>query len=124
MTTKSVILETTGSHRDQIDFAFILLGVPLLMLGDWNRSLILLVPFACTASLSHPLTKDSSLSLLMIIGGITTSLNTYAFSVSQPPRIFILMMIGLSIVASVFILAKIGKLLMAQRTYAPVELRL
>jgi hypothetical protein len=94
---------------DQIDFAVLLLGVPLLLMGDWNRSLLLLVPFACNASLLHPLAQKKQFNLFILIGGVATAFNNFAFTRLRPPSLFVLTMIALSMAISFLILITIAR---------------
>lgn len=106
-------------HRDQEDFAVLLLGAPLLLMGDWNRSLILLTPFACLASLTQPLMRARRFAWLLLLGGVTTPLNSFAFIERTPPALFLRAMTVLSLVASALLLWQIVRRLFQTPVAAP-----
>src|SRR6266705_282765 len=59
---------------DDVRYLAILLAVPVLLLGDWDRTFLVAVPFAATAAVSYRLAQHPLLSFLLGAGGVTTSL--------------------------------------------------
>jgi len=55
-------------------FVIALPFVPLLLTGDWDRSLMIVVPFACMVAASHQLATDYTFLLLVTSGGLATAL--------------------------------------------------
>ena len=89
--------------QDQLGFAVLLMTVPVLLLGDWSRNLIILVPFACTVATAHPLTRNRSFNLLLAAGGLATALARPFHNETLPPQVLMLTMTAVSIVSSLLI---------------------
>jgi len=91
----------------QIGFAVMLLATPLLLLGDWGRSLLIAVPFAAIAAASHPLARDRYFIFLLALGGLSTALARPFHSTPPPPRALTVVMTAISVAASLMIAARI-----------------
>ena len=90
-------------------FGMMLVASPVLLSGDWDRSLLILVPFACIAVSFHPLIEEPKFQALLAIGGITTALARPLYTVLHVPRYFTLGMIAVSIVATAGITAQMAR---------------
>jgi hypothetical protein len=88
---------------DQLSFAIVLGTLPVLLLGDWIRSLIIMVPFACLVATAHPLARDRRFALLLAVGGLSTALARPFHSETPPPYLFTLMMTIVSAASSLAI---------------------
>lgn len=93
----------------QAAVAVMLLSMPLLLLGDWGRALLIVVPFAIVVSAAHPLAKDRSFALLLAVGGPATALARPFHSSLPPPRALTIAMIVVSVAASSMIAVRILK---------------
>jgi hypothetical protein len=91
---------------DQIGFAVLLISLPVLLLGDWSRNLIILVPFACVVATAHPLAGDRYFGLLLALGGLSTAL-ARPFHGEPLPHALSATMAVLSVVSSLLIGIKI-----------------
>jgi hypothetical protein len=85
---------------DQISFVILLTTLPVLLLGDWARNLIILVPFSCIVATSHPLSKDRRFVLLVAIGGLSTALARPFYGDAASAQAFTIAMSAISVVAS------------------------
>jgi hypothetical protein len=97
-----------GVKGDLLSLAVLFAALPLLLTGDWDRSLLLIVPFACVAATAHPLAHDLRFVALFFIGGVATALASPFFVISPPPRLFTFSMIGMSLTASLLLIVMIG----------------
>ncbi len=88
-------------------FAVMLVALPILLLGDWGRALLIVVPVACAAATAHPLTRDKQFSALLALGGLSTALARPFHSEFPLPQPFILTMTAISIASSLLISVKI-----------------
>lgn len=61
---------TMDKHR----YAAMMLATPILLTGDWDRTFVLLVPFACLAMVCSPFARDVRFCLLLGIGGLSAAL--------------------------------------------------
>jgi hypothetical protein len=59
---------------DDVRYLAILLAAPVLLLGDWDRTFLVAVPFAATSAVSYRLVQHPSLGFLLGAGGVSTSL--------------------------------------------------
>lgn len=91
----------------QIGFAVMLLAMPLLLLGDWGRSVLIAVPFAVIAAASHPLARDRYFIFLLALGGLSTALARPFHSTPPPPRVLTVAMTAISVAASLLIANRI-----------------
>jgi hypothetical protein len=91
----------------QIGFAVMLLATPLLLLGDWGRSLLIAVPFAVIAAAAHPLARDRYFVWLLAAGGLSTALARPFHSTPPPPRAIAVAMTAISVAASLLIATRI-----------------
>lgn len=94
----------------EIGFFLMLLALPLLLLGDWGRALLIVVPFACAVATAHPLTKTSQFSALLAIGGASTALARPFHSEFPPPQWLTLGLIVISVATSILIALRIFKI--------------
>jgi len=86
--------------EDETHFAVVLVSLPVLLLGDWSRALIILVPFACTVATSHPLARRPYFILLLAMGGLTTALARPFHSDIRSPQVLTLSMTVASVISS------------------------
>lgn len=84
-------------------FAVILVALPLLLLGDWGRALLIAVPFACSVVTADPLARDSQFAALLAIGGLTTALARPFHSELGSPLAFTVTMTVFSCASSLLI---------------------
>ena len=96
-------------NEDQIDFLVMLLPSPILLLGDWGRAFLLIVPFACVAATSHRLTIEHRFAMLLVAGGIATALARPVHGGIMPPQVFFISMAAVSAAVSVLIALKIAR---------------
>ncbi|MEK6288272.1 MAG: hypothetical protein AABO57_21345 [Acidobacteriota bacterium] len=102
----SSLIKRTRLSADQLGFALLLASLPVLLLGDWSRNLIILVPFACIVATAHPLARDRYFGLLLALGGLSTALARPLHG--EPlPRALSLTMAVISVVSSLLIGIKI-----------------
>jgi len=106
----------TRMTDDQIGFALMLLALPLLLLGDWGRALLIVVPFACTVAVAHPLARDRYFLFLLGLGGLSTALARPLHSTPPPPMALTLAMTVISVAASVLIAVRIVRSLASRST--------
>ena len=59
---------------DELRYSAMLFATPILLTGDWDRTFVLLVPFACLVPVSSPLARDVRFCFLLGIGGLSTAL--------------------------------------------------
>jgi hypothetical protein len=88
--------------EDQVGFAVLLISMPVLLLSDWSRNLIILVPFACTVATAHQLARDRDFGLLLALGGLSTAL-ARPFHGEPLPHSLSLTMTVISVVSSLLI---------------------
>jgi hypothetical protein len=58
----------------EIVFTVMLFGLPVLLLGDWGRSLLIIVPFASAVATRHEITGNRRFVALIAIGGVSTAM--------------------------------------------------
>jgi hypothetical protein len=92
---------------NEVGFGVVLATLPILLLADWSRSLMVLVPFACIVATSNPLSRDRWFALLLAIGGLATSLARPFHGDPVPPHILTLSMTIISVIASLLIAARL-----------------
>ena len=71
---RSRSVQSAVSDVFRIGLFISLLCLPLLLLGDWSRNLIVVVPFASVVASGHPLARDRHFVLLLATGGLSTAL--------------------------------------------------
>jgi hypothetical protein len=84
-----------------------LAALPFLLLGDWGRSLLILVPFGCMVATSHTLAKSNQFAALLAIGGLSTALARPLHSDPPLPLALTFTMTFISVAASILIGAKV-----------------
>ncbi|HYV04991.1 MAG TPA: hypothetical protein VFB82_10410 [Blastocatellia bacterium] len=99
----SRLIKRARVRADEVAFAVLLAGLPVLLLGDWSRNLIILVPFGCMVATSHPLARDRRFVLLLAIGGLSTALARPFHSETPPPYLLTLVMTIVSVLSSLAI---------------------
>lgn len=57
----------------EIVFTVMLFALPILLLGDWGRSLLIIVPFASAVATRHEITRSRHFVALIAIGGVSTA---------------------------------------------------
>lgn len=66
---------------DEMRFLAVLVACPILLTGDWDRTFMLVTPFACITAMASPLTRELRFTLLLGAGGLATSMaRSYYFS--------------------------------------------
>jgi hypothetical protein len=91
----------------EVGFSVMLAALPLLLLGDWGRALLIVVPFGCAVATSHPLARNAQFAALLAIGGLATALARPFHSELAPPLALTLTMTVISITSSLLIGVKI-----------------
>jgi hypothetical protein len=87
----------------EIAFSVMVVTLPVLLLGDWGRSLLIVVPFGCVVATSHTLAKSKRFAALLAIGGLSTALARPFHSDPQPPIALTLTMTVISVASSILI---------------------
>lgn len=113
MCIKPRAVRSFGLDVYRIGWVISLLCLPLLLLGDWSRNLIVLVPFASVLAASHPLAGDRYFVGLVAIGGLATALARPFHGDSPTPLILVLIVTGLSLISSLMIATKIVRFAMS-----------
>jgi hypothetical protein len=99
---------------DQIQCCAMLLAVPVLMISDWDRTFVILVPFFCLAAASSArLVHKLRFSMLLCLGAFATAL-ARPYYVTPPPVSLRLGIICVSIVATSVMAASIATFGMRQ----------
>ena len=97
-------VRTQTKMRDhEIAFSVMVVALPILLLGDWGRSLLIVVPFGCVVATSHSLAKSNRFAALLAIGGLSTALARPFHSDPQPPIALTLAMTVISVASSILI---------------------
>ena len=91
----------------ELAFSLMLVALPFLLLGDWGRALLIVVPFGCAVATSHPLARNGQFATLLAIGGLSTALARPLHSEPLLPHILTLTMTIISLAASLLIGIKI-----------------
>lgn len=94
----------------EVAFLVMLLALPILLLGDWGRSLLIVVPFGCVVATSHSLAKSNQFAALLAIGGLSTALARPFHSDPRLPLALTLTMTVISVASSILIGVKILRL--------------
>jgi hypothetical protein len=89
--------------RAQVWYGAMLVSVPVLLVSDWDRTFMLLVPFACLAGAGSETATGISRCVLVAVGGLATALARPYYTENTPPRALMLGLIVISAVASVLI---------------------
>ena len=107
LTVARGVKKRSALNGDQIDFLIVLAATPLLLLNDWGRAFLLIVPFACTVATGHRLAKENRFAWLLAVGGAATALARPVHGDLSPPQLFFISMAAISIAASVALALKI-----------------
>ena len=59
---------------DDRRYGAMMFATPILLTGDWDRTFVLLVPFACLALASSHFARDVRFCLLLGVGGLSTAM--------------------------------------------------
>ena len=113
MWIRSRFTRSAGVDLYRIGFLVLLICLPLLLLGDWSRNLIVLVPFASLVAARHPLAGDRYFVWLVAIGGLATALARPLHSDSPTPQLIVVGVTIVSLISSLLIAAKIVRFVMA-----------
>jgi len=97
----------TRMSDHEIGLALMLIALPFLLLGDWGRAVLIVVPFACAVATSHSLARSRQFAALLAIGGLSTALARPFHSETPPPHLLMLSFAAISLVSTVFIGMKI-----------------
>jgi hypothetical protein len=108
----SRVIEKRKLIADEVGFGLVLASVPILLLGDWSRSLIVLVPFACIVATPNRLSRDRWFSLLLALGGLSTALARPFHGDSRPSHLLTLSMTIISVIASLLLAARLFRFAM------------
>jgi len=100
---------------DEIQLAIVLATLPVLLLGDWSRALIIIVPFTCIVATAHPLARERGFIVLLAIGGVSTALARPFHGESSPPAFFPLAMTAISAVSSIAIVVTVVRFALSTR---------
>jgi hypothetical protein len=115
------------AREDRFGFWVMLAALPFLLLGDWGRAMLVVVPFSCVVATAHPLARNDRFALLLAAGGLSTALARPFHGTVVPPHAILQMMSLISASASVLIAATIvnsslcGRLIDALRVHRPVH---
>lgn len=95
----------SGEQMTNVEIAFtvMLFALPILLLGDWGRSLLIIVPFASAVATRHELTRNKQFVALLGIGGLSTALARPFHGEFLIPKALTIAMSITSIVSSVLI---------------------
>ena len=85
---------------DEAGYAVMVCALPILLLGDWGRVLLVVVPFGCAVATSHRLAGQRRFAVLLAVGGLATALARPFHSEALPPYAFTILMTLISVVAS------------------------
>jgi hypothetical protein len=91
----------------EVAFSLMLAALPFLLLGDWGRALLIVVPFGCAVATSQPLARNAQFAALLAIGGLSTALARPLHSEPLPPHTLTLTMTIISVAASLLIGIKV-----------------
>jgi hypothetical protein len=100
---------------DEIQLAIVLATLPVLLLGDWSRALMMIVPFTCIVATAHPLARERGFIILLAIGGVSTALARPFHGESSPPAFFPLAMTAVSAVSSIAIVVTVVRFALSTR---------
>ena len=81
---EAVRRSSVNLQTDCIVFGWVALSTPLLLLGGWERSFLLLFPFAIAVCSWHPLSRDRLFAALIGIGGASIALERPLGSIDAP----------------------------------------
>ena len=95
---------------DQLRYAALLVGVPLLLLGDIDRAAMHIVPFAGVAATSVVQFQHARICILLSAAGLATSLARPLYTEVSVPRAFTLTMIAISLVCSTLLVTSMATL--------------
>lgn len=87
----------------EVSFTLMLVASPLLLLGDWGRALLIVVPFACAVATKHSLASNGRFVTLLAIGGLATALARPFHSDSPAPALFTIGVTVISALSSLLI---------------------
>jgi hypothetical protein len=111
MIAVSVVLSRIRNHikmgNQEVAFVLMLVALPFLLLGDWGRSLLIVVPFGCAVATSHDLVRCGRFTALLAVGGLATSLARPFHSEPLPPQAVMLTMTVISMASALLIAVKI-----------------
>ena len=94
----------------EVAFSVMVVVLPILVLGDWGRSLLIMVPLGCIVATSHSLSQSNRFAGLLAIGGLSTALARPFHSDPQPAVALTLTMTVISVASSVLIGIKLLRL--------------
>ncbi|HEY3136747.1 MAG TPA: hypothetical protein VGL29_12025 [Blastocatellia bacterium] len=84
----------------EVAFLILLILFPVLLLGDWGRTLLIIAPFVFVIATSHPLARNPHFILLLAIGGLSTALARPFHAETAPPHLLTLVMTATSALSS------------------------
>ena len=108
---------------EEVAFLLMLLAMPLLLLGDWGRALLILVPFACIVATAHPLAREGYFAFFLAVGGLATALARPFHSEPPPPRFLPLALTVISVVSSLLIGIRIYRLVRKSTLHLDPDVR-
>lgn len=108
--TFSLLRRRIRMQDHEVAFLVMVVALPILLLGDWGRSLLIVVPFGCVVATSHSLAKNNQFAALLAIGGLSTALARPFHSDPGLPLALTLTMTVISVASSILIGVKILRL--------------
>lgn len=102
-TTLSRLRKRIRMQDHEVAFLVMVVALPLLLLGDWGRSLLIVVPFGCVVATYHGLAKSNQFATLLAIGGLSTALARPFHSDPPLPLALTLTMTVISVASSILI---------------------
>jgi hypothetical protein len=103
------IKKPSSLRHPQIWYGAMMVAVPVLLMGDWDRAFMLLVPLACLACAASSFAADRYRCILLALGGFATALARPYYTVTAPPRVLMIALIGISAAASGLIAFDVAK---------------
>ncbi len=89
---------------DQLRYSAMLFATPILLTGDWDRTFVLLVPFACLVLVSSHFARDVRFCFLLGVGGLSTALLRSYYIIPSNPYKLILVLVSVSASAALVII--------------------
>jgi hypothetical protein len=97
---------------EDLYYAIMMVTVPVLLTADWNRTFMILVPFASLAAISMPIAQRMRFGVPLALGGLATALSrsyyTVNFSGGTFPRFYKPAILTASIGASIWLIILSG----------------
>lgn len=111
------IIKRRSLPIEQAQYGILLITLPVLLSGDWDRSLLVLTPFAIIAVSRLSITQNTVFCFLLGTGGLATALARPYYTETIVPRTFTISMIAVSVTASSLLAFFIGYSLYTKRLH-------